>query len=64
MVSATGPRAASFAAAQAHTHQEGEESLVRLLNSAKSQQPKGAPKLTASQGAAEQPEMCLSNPQS
>lgn len=55
---------ASFTAAQAHTHQESEESLIRLLTSDKSQQPKGASKLAASQGVAKQPGMCLSNPQS
>ena len=64
VVSAAGPRMASFTAAQAHTHQESEESLIRLPTSDKSRQPKGASKLAASQGVAKQPGMCLSNPQS
>ena len=64
MVSATGPHMASSAAAQAHTYQESEESLVRLLTSDKSQQPKGASTLAARQGVAKQPGVCSSNPQS
>lgn len=64
MVSATGPRVVSFAAAQAHRHQEPEDNLIRLLTGVKNQQPKGASKLAASLGVAKQPQLYLSNPQS